>query len=60
MKKRIFVLALGIATTSFMISCGGGAKKEAPAAELPSAPERAVSAVLPTAPAVSDQADGLK
>jgi hypothetical protein len=33
MKKRIFILAIGIATTSFMVSCGGGAKKEAPAAE---------------------------
>jgi hypothetical protein len=30
MKKRIFVMALGIATTSFLASCGGGAKKEAP------------------------------
>lgn len=33
MKKKIFVIAIAIATTSFMVSCGGGAKKEAPAAE---------------------------
>jgi len=29
MKTRIFILAIGIATTSLMISCGGEAKKEA-------------------------------
>ena len=33
MKKRIFVLAIGIAATTCMISCGEGAKKEAPAVE---------------------------
>ncbi len=34
MKKRIYVLAIGIASTSFLISCGGGAKKEATEAEV--------------------------
>ncbi len=54
MKKRIFVLALGIATTSFMISCGNGAKKEAPAVD---AAEEVVEAVVEAAPNTLTEAE---
>ena len=33
MKNRIFLMACGLAVSSFVISCNSGAKKEAPAAE---------------------------
>ena len=54
MKKRIFVLALGIATTSFMVSCGDGAKKEAPAAE---AAEEVVEVAKEAAPNTLTEAE---
>ena len=54
MKKRIFALALGIATTSFMVSCGDGAKKEAPAAE---AAEEVVEVAKEAAPNTLTEAE---
>lgn len=58
MKKKIFVMAIAIATTSFMVSCGGGTKKEAPAAETTEAAPEVVEEAAPNTLTEAEKADG--
>ena len=58
MKKRIFVFAIGIATASFMMSCGGGAKKEAPAAEAAEAKTEVQEVAAPNTLTEAEKKDG--
>lgn len=58
MKKRIFILAIGIATTSFMVSCGGGAKKEAPAAEVEEVAAEVEEVAAPNSLTEAEKKDG--
>ena len=58
MKKRIFVFAIGIATASFMMSCGGEAKKEAPAAEAVEAIAEVQEVAAPNTLTEAEKKDG--
>jgi len=58
MKKRIFIIAIGIAVTSFMVSCGDAAKKDASKDEEKVAVEEVIETVSPNSLSQAEKDDG--
>jgi len=58
MKKRIFIIAIGIAVTSFMVSCGDGAKKDASKDEEKIAVEEVMETAAPNSLNQAEKDDG--